>query len=90
MQTPQTFRSTEIRRAYQAPEQPLFTDCASVAEEAGQPIYLVEGSYRNIKITTPEDLLFVEALLGQKSKNPATGGVLPTDSGTLPADNGTS
>jgi 2-C-methyl-D-erythritol 4-phosphate cytidylyltransferase len=67
MQTPQTFRAAAIHQAYQAPEQAIFTDCASVAEAAGQFIFLVEGSYRNIKITTPEDLLFAEALLKQKS-----------------------
>ncbi|WP_224999497.1 2-C-methyl-D-erythritol 4-phosphate cytidylyltransferase [Cesiribacter sp. SM1] len=66
MQTPQTFRAAAIHKAYQAPEQTLFTDCASVAEAAGQAIFLVEGSYRNIKITTPEDLLFAEALLKQE------------------------
>lgn len=63
VQTPQTFRTSDIRRAYQAHEQNHFTDCASVAEAAGLPIFLVEGSYRNLKITTPEDLLFAEALL---------------------------
>ncbi|AHM62016.1 2-C-methyl-D-erythritol 4-phosphate cytidylyltransferase [Flammeovirgaceae bacterium 311] len=66
MQTPQTFRAAAIKKAYQAPEQALFTDCASVAEAAGLAIYLVNGSYRNIKITTPEDLLFAEALLKQE------------------------
>lgn len=65
VQTPQTFQAAAIRKAYQLPEQPLFTDCASVAEAAGLSIYLAEGSYRNLKITTPEDLLVAEALLKQ-------------------------
>jgi 2-C-methyl-D-erythritol 4-phosphate cytidylyltransferase len=34
-----------------------YTDDASMVEAAGNPITLVEGSYSNIKITTPEDLL---------------------------------
>ena len=42
-----------------------FTDDSSVAESAGQVIHLIEGSYKNIKITTPEDLLLAEAVLKQ-------------------------
>lgn len=56
VQTPQTFRLDWFRQAFQADEQPHFTDCASVLEHAGFPITLIEGSYENIKITTPEDL----------------------------------
>ncbi|EMR01739.1 2-C-methyl-D-erythritol 4-phosphate cytidylyltransferase [Cesiribacter andamanensis] len=63
VQTPQTFRAEAIRSAYAREEQPHFTDCASVAEAAGLHIHLTEGSYRNLKITTPEDLLLAEALL---------------------------
>ena len=56
IQTPQTFRLDWFRRAFAAPEQPFFTDCASVLEHAGYPITLMEGAYENIKITTPDDL----------------------------------
>lgn len=56
IQTPQTFELGRFRRAFQADEQPFFTDCASVMEYAGFPITLIAGSYENIKITTPEDL----------------------------------
>lgn len=56
VQTPQTFRLDLFRQAFQAEEQPFFTDCASVMEYAGFPITLMEGSYENIKITTPDDL----------------------------------
>jgi 2-C-methyl-D-erythritol 4-phosphate cytidylyltransferase len=63
VQTPQTFKAAAIRKAYAREEQAAFTDCASVAEAAGLSIHLVEGSYRNLKITTPEDLVFAEALL---------------------------
>ncbi len=56
VQTPQTFRLSEFRQAFQTPEQSFFTDCASVMEYAGFPITLIEGSYENRKITTPEDL----------------------------------
>ena len=56
VQTPQTFRLDLFRQAFQTGEQPFFTDCASVVEYAGFPITLIEGSYENIKITTPDDL----------------------------------
>ncbi|GAB3887899.1 2-C-methyl-D-erythritol 4-phosphate cytidylyltransferase [Spirosoma agri] len=56
IQTPQTFRLAIFRQAFLTDEQPFFTDCASVLEYAGFPITLIEGSYDNIKITTPDDL----------------------------------
>jgi 2-C-methyl-D-erythritol 4-phosphate cytidylyltransferase len=40
-----------------------FTDDARVVEALGIQINLVEGSYENIKITTPEDLLLAEVLM---------------------------
>jgi len=63
IQTPQTFNLDLIRKAYALKEDPTLTDDASVAEKAGQTISLFEGSYENLKITTPEDLLVAEALL---------------------------
>lgn len=62
VQTPQCFELNLLRRAYQLPELPTFTDDASVVEDL-QPIYMVPGDYRNLKITTPEDLIVAEALL---------------------------
>lgn len=63
VQTPQTFQVAVLKKAFEQSESPLFTDDASVAEAAGFPIFLVEGSYENIKITTPEDLWVAEAIL---------------------------
>lgn len=63
IQTPQTFRLDWMRRAFRTPFQPYFTDCASVLEFAGYSIQLIEGSYENIKITTPEDLKWAETYL---------------------------
>lgn len=63
VQTPQTFRLDWMRQAFQTLPLPHFTDCASVLEHAGYPIHLIEGAYENIKITTPEDLLWAEAFL---------------------------
>jgi 2-C-methyl-D-erythritol 4-phosphate cytidylyltransferase/2-C-methyl-D-erythritol 2,4-cyclodiphosphate synthase len=49
------------------------TDDASLVEALGHPVKLVPGSYRNIKITTPEDMVVAEALLekGEKSNVPS-------------------
>jgi 2-C-methyl-D-erythritol 4-phosphate cytidylyltransferase len=63
VQTPQTFQSSQIKKAYLQPYSAKFTDDASVVEEAGEKIHLIEGSYRNIKITFPEDLAIAEVLL---------------------------
>lgn len=62
VQTPQCFEINLLRRAYRLPELPTFTDDASVVEDL-HPIHLVPGDYRNLKITTPEDLVVAEALL---------------------------
>lgn len=67
IQTPQTFQVALLKKAFEQAESPLFTDDASVAEAAGYAIHLLEGSYENIKITTPEDLAFAEALLRRES-----------------------
>jgi len=63
IQTPQTFQVNLIKQAYQMKEDPSLTDDASVAEHSGHTISLFEGSYENIKITTPEDLIVAEALI---------------------------
>ena len=69
IQTPQTFQTKLIKAAYKKfDELSGFTDDASVAEKYGQKILLFEGSYENIKITTPEDLLFAEAILKSRKK----------------------
>ncbi|WP_258100754.1 2-C-methyl-D-erythritol 4-phosphate cytidylyltransferase [Marinoscillum pacificum] len=63
VQTPQTFRVELIKQAFAQEESPLFTDDASVYEASGKQVEVVSGDYRNIKITTPEDLILAEALL---------------------------
>ena len=63
MQTPQTFKLAIIKQAYMSTVDKGFTDDASVAENAGSKISLVEGGYSNIKITTPEDFKIAQALL---------------------------
>ena len=56
VQTPQTFKLSLIREAYGAIEAASITDDASVYEYSGREVTLVEGNYRNIKLTTPDDL----------------------------------
>jgi len=68
VQTPQTFLAEKLIAAYQAEEKESFTDCASVFEADGNQISLVDGAASNIKITTPEDLLFGEVLATRQSE----------------------
>lgn len=64
VQTPQVFTADLLRRAYQQPFTPFFTDDASVVEALGHPVTLVPGNRENIKITTPFDMVVGEAILG--------------------------
>ena len=74
IQTPQAFSYPLIRRAYDClMEDPALqkgiTDDAMVVERfGGARVRLVEGSYENLKVTTPEDLILAEALLQRRSK----------------------
>ncbi|HEX8546035.1 MAG TPA: 2-C-methyl-D-erythritol 4-phosphate cytidylyltransferase [Cytophagaceae bacterium] len=63
VQTPQTFDLASIKSSYNSEELPHFTDDASVAENAGEKITTILGSYENIKITTPEDLALGAAII---------------------------
>lgn len=61
VQTPQVFRFDIISKAYQKAKGEA-TDDASLVEQTGFQVKLYMGSYGNIKITTPQDLLIAEAL----------------------------
>jgi 2-C-methyl-D-erythritol 4-phosphate cytidylyltransferase len=65
IQTPQTFQVAQLKKAYQQPYHVNFTDDASVVEQTGVNINLIDGSYQNIKITFPEDISIAEFLLKQ-------------------------
>lgn len=68
VQTPQVFRRTLIRSALKeslANGALLTDDCAAV-ERIGVSVSATPGSYRNIKITTPEDIPMAEALFDQE------------------------
>lgn len=61
--TPQVFQSNILHLAFQQTYQDFFTDDASVIENIGEKINLVEGNPENIKITTPNDLIVAEAYI---------------------------
>jgi 2-C-methyl-D-erythritol 4-phosphate cytidylyltransferase len=64
-QTPQAFSLPIIRRAHLEARRlgRVATDDASLVEALGLPVHTIAGSRENIKITTPEDLGYAEALL---------------------------
>ena len=64
-QTPQAFRYGIIRAAHEKAETDRFlgTDDSQLVERLGMAVRIVMGDYRNIKITTPEDLILAEAFL---------------------------
>ena len=66
VQTPQTFRTDLIRRAYERAYADGFyaTDDAALVERIGENVCIVPGSPDNIKITTPADLQFASMKLG--------------------------
>ena len=63
IQTPQTFFSNSIKKAFEQEYEPSFTDEATVAERYGIKIHVVEGGDENIKITSPFDLQVASSLL---------------------------
>jgi 2-C-methyl-D-erythritol 4-phosphate cytidylyltransferase len=62
VQTPQVFRLDIISKAYQQAKGEA-TDDAALVEQASYKVKLYMGSYDNIKITTPQDLLIAEAII---------------------------
>lgn len=71
-QTPQFFDTSLIKTVHQAAHDTGFlgTDDASLVEQFSTvPVTVVSGSYENIKITTPEDLIFGHAILANRSTN---------------------
>ncbi len=66
IQTPQTFRLALLRRAAASlsdAERGRLTDACGIFAARGLPVRLVAGSRSNLKLTTPEDLVWAEALL---------------------------
>jgi len=65
VQTPQVFEKSLIVRAYADPD-PSATDDAALVERLAEPVLVVEGDVRNMKITTPADVRALRAMLGLK------------------------
>jgi 2-C-methyl-D-erythritol 4-phosphate cytidylyltransferase len=63
VQTPQCFHADLLRKAFEQPYDPAFTDEAALVERLGVKVALVEGEDSNIKATTPMDLRLVELTL---------------------------
>lgn len=65
IQTPQTFKSNLIKDAHQwaLENSVLTTDDAALVEAYGKEVYITMGSYKNIKITNPEDSVFASSIL---------------------------
>lgn len=62
IQTPQVFKRDLIMKAYNKFGSSEVTDDAALVEKSGKAVKIVPGSYFNIKITTPEDLVLAEAI----------------------------
>jgi len=66
VQTPQTFQVEQLMQAFAVEELGIFTDDATVYEHQGWAVTLIEGNAENIKLTTPEDLVFAEFLMATR------------------------
>ena len=67
VQTPQIFEADILRAAHRSIDTDV-TDDASMVEMLGQEVKLFMGSYENLKITTPEDIVMAEAILRSRTK----------------------
>ena len=72
-QTPQVFKRDLLEEMHSMnhpqfqTNRSRYTDDASLAESLGYKVQIVPGSYENIKITTPKDLILAEAILKEKN-----------------------
>ncbi len=66
IQTPQAFRLDLIKKAHSNYQKDRALDDASLVEELGEKVYIVDGDYNNFKITTPEDLKPAEIILKER------------------------
>ncbi|XP_051135393.1 2-C-methyl-D-erythritol 4-phosphate cytidylyltransferase, chloroplastic [Andrographis paniculata] len=65
MQTPQVIKPALLRKGFELVNREGLevTDDVSIVEHLKHPVYITEGSYTNIKVTTPDDLLLAERIL---------------------------
>lgn len=69
-QTPQAFSYSLILKAHKkaAADDFLGTDDVSLVERLAKPVDIVEGSYQNVKLTTPEDIMRAEMILNRQEE----------------------
>ena len=80
-QTPQCFKTDILKKGYEyaSKESIVATDDSSLVEKYGHPVKMIMGSYDNIKITTPDDLIIAESIfknMNLNENNDGFGGVL--------------
>ncbi|XP_040383775.1 2-C-methyl-D-erythritol 4-phosphate cytidylyltransferase, chloroplastic isoform X1 [Oryza brachyantha] len=68
MQTPQVMKPNLLKDGFELVKRDGLevTDDVSIVEYLKHPVYITEGSYTNIKVTTPDDLLLAERLMNEK------------------------
>ena len=70
-QTPQVFPTDMLKRAHAEASADLLLDDASLFEALGWPVHIFEGDPSNLKVTTPIDVAFAEAVLRRRGVEPA-------------------
>ncbi len=65
-QTPQAFETALIKAAHEKFRGQMYTDDSGMLEDLGYSVYMIEGSYTNIKITTKCDLDFAKIIINQQ------------------------
>ena len=68
VQTPQIFDASLLREAHEKVHETV-TDDSSMVEAIGHPVIVFQGSYFNIKVTTPEDLTIARAIIRENAAN---------------------
>ena len=70
MQTPQGFQKELFQKAHQYAKDTDYmgTDDVSLVEHLGELVYIVRGDYKNIKVTTPNDIVMAKTYLGVKEQ----------------------
>jgi len=70
VQTPQTFRYSLILEGHKKAREDGFlaTDDSALVERLGKDVYVIEGGYDNLKVTTPEDIAIAQEILGGRGK----------------------
>ncbi|KAF8016123.1 hypothetical protein BT93_H1605 [Corymbia citriodora subsp. variegata] len=73
MQTPQVIKPSLLKRGFELVNREGLevTDDVSIVEHLRHPVYVTEGSYTNIKVTTPDDLLLAERILNMDARGPS-------------------